>query len=50
MRFQKDETVRATLKEQLLSETIPAICKKWNERAGQNGGYIAAKKVITIYS
>lgn len=50
MRFEKDETKKATMKEQLISETLPAICKKWDTRAGQNGGYIAHKKVTNIMS
>lgn len=45
MRFEKDETKKATMKEHLLSETVPYFCKKWDTQAGQNGGYIAIKKV-----
>lgn len=48
MRFEKDETKKATLKEQLISESIPYFCKKWDVRAGENGGYIAIKKVSSI--
>lgn len=45
MRFEKDETKKATMKEHLLSETVPYFCKKWDTSAGENGGYIAIKKV-----
>lgn len=46
MRFEKDETKKSTLKEQFKSETLPFFCKKWDAQAGQNGGYIALKKVL----
>lgn len=49
MRFEKDETRKATMKEQLLCETLPYFCKRWNEQAGENGGYIAIKKVNYPY-
>lgn len=45
MRFEKDESKKATMKEHLLNETIPYFFKKLDAQAETNAGYIATKKV-----
>lgn len=44
-RFEKDESKKATLKEQAVNETLPNTLKKLEAKAASNGGYIATKKV-----
>lgn len=45
MRFGSDGSKKEELKSQLLCETLPYYCKRWDTLAEENGGYIAISRV-----
>ncbi|CAG9820849.1 unnamed protein product [Phaedon cochleariae] len=43
--FEKDEEKKKTLEPVLANETVPFFLKKFDEKAGENGGFIAIKRI-----